>query len=51
MDLNKGLPKVHSHTIIFVVVNLRTKYGHFISLAHPYPTTAVAQLFHNKIFQ
>jgi hypothetical protein len=41
----EALPKVQGKTIILSVVNLFTKYCHFIPLAHPYTTESVAHTF------
>ena len=37
--------------MIFVVVDRLSKYSHFISLAHPYTASKIAQLFVSNIFK
>jgi hypothetical protein len=44
MDLIEGLPLPHGSTVILVVDRF-TKYGHFLSLSHPYKASKVAQIF------
>ena len=51
MEFVEGLPKSKGKSVIFVVVDRMTKYGHFLPSAHPYTTETVAQLFFEKIFQ
>ena len=34
-----------------VVVDRFSKYSHFISIAHPYTTTSIAQVFFDNIFK
>jgi hypothetical protein len=36
MDFITGLPKPEGKTVIMVVVNRLTNYGHFFSLSHPF---------------
>ncbi|XP_050379620.1 uncharacterized protein LOC126796952 [Argentina anserina] len=51
MDFIEGLPKVEGKTVIWVVIDRLTKYGHFIPLAHPYTAASLAQVFVQEIFR
>lgn len=51
MDFIVGLPFCKGKSVIFVVVDRLSKYAHFISMAHPYTTTMVAQVFVENIFK
>ena len=45
MDFISGLPNPQGKNTTFVIVDLLSKYAHFIALAHPYTALTVAQLF------
>ncbi|XP_068649553.1 uncharacterized protein [Aristolochia californica] len=49
MDFIAGLPISFGKSVIFVVVDRFSKYGHFIALAHPYTAAQIAQLFMDNI--
>lgn len=51
MDFIEGLPNSQGRTIIWVIVDRLSKYGHFISLHHPYIATSLAQVFMNFFFR
>lgn len=51
MDFIEGLPKSLGKTVIWVVVDRLTKYGHVIALSHPYTANDVAKLFMEHIFK
>jgi hypothetical protein len=49
MDFVEGFPKVGGKTVILTVVDRLSKYGHFITLSHPYTTATVAAAFSENI--
>jgi hypothetical protein len=51
MDFIEGLPVSNGWSVIMVVVDRLTKYGHFLLLAHPYTVSTVAQVFLANIFK
>jgi transposase InsO family protein len=51
MDFIEGLPVSNGWSVIMVVVDCLTKYGHFLLLAHPYTVSTVAQVFFANIFK
>lgn len=51
LDFIEGLPKSEKYSVILVVIDKFTKYGHFIPLAHPYFALSVAQLFLDHIYK
>ncbi|GKB65752.1 retrotransposable element Tf2 [Tanacetum coccineum] len=51
MDFIDSLPKSQGKTVIFVVVDMLSKYDHFIPLSHPYIATDVAQVFLDNIYK
>jgi hypothetical protein len=50
MDFIKGLPLSNSNCIM-VIVDLLTKYGHFIPLRHPFTAASVAKAFFNTVYR
>jgi len=51
LDFIEGLPLSASFNYIMVVVDLLTKYSHFIPLKHPFMAAGVAQSFFNTIYR
>jgi hypothetical protein len=50
LDFIEGLPNSNQYASILVIVDKFTKYGHFITLKHPYTALSIAQLFINNIY-
>lgn len=51
MDFNMALPPRKGKTVIWVVIDWLSKYGHFIALSHPFTAASVAILFVEHIFK
>lgn len=51
MDFIEGLPNSVGKSSILIVVDRLTKYGHFISLTHPYTAKIIAKVFIREIFK
>ena len=52
MDFIEGLPKLAGmDSILVVVVDRLSKYGHFISLRHQFTATSIAGVFVKEIVQ
>lgn len=51
MDFIEGLPLSQGHSVVWVIVDRLTKYAHFLSLAHPYMASSLAQIFDKQIFK
>jgi hypothetical protein len=51
MDFVEGLPKSNAMDCILVIVDTFSKYGHFLSLAHPFSAAKVAKLFLDNIYK
>ncbi|WVZ88557.1 hypothetical protein U9M48_035065 [Paspalum notatum var. saurae] len=51
LDFVEGLPVSGHVNCILVVVDLFTKYSHFIALRHPFTTAVVARLFLNNVYR
>ncbi|KAL0540284.1 hypothetical protein IC582_024518 [Cucumis melo] len=49
MNFIDGLPKYEGHEVIMVVVDRRSKHGHFIALKHPYTAKTVADAFVKEV--
>jgi hypothetical protein len=51
MDFIDGLPKSKSFDCILVIVDLFTKYPHFVPLTHPFKAVTIAQVFFQHIYK
>ncbi|GJX83520.1 retrotransposable element Tf2 [Tanacetum coccineum] len=51
MDFIEGLPLSVSKSVIIVVVDRLSKYGHFIAVKHPFTTVDIAQILLDHIFK
>lgn len=51
MDFIEGLPKSTGKNVILVIVDIFTKYGHFLALSHPFTAESVAKLFMDTIYK
>jgi transposase InsO family protein len=49
MDFIEGLPLSDGCSVILVVVDKFTKYGHFFPLKHPFTATTIAHAFLNNV--
>jgi transposase InsO family protein len=51
MDFIEGLPKSSRYNCVLVVVDLFTKYAHFVPLTHPFTAVGVAHAFFHNIYK
>ncbi|KAL2250254.1 UNVERIFIED_CONTAM: Transposon Ty3-I Gag-Pol polyprotein [Sesamum indicum] len=51
MDFVEGLPNSEGKDSIMVIVDMLTKYSHFIALRHPYTVASIAKVFFDNIYK
>jgi len=51
LDFVEGLPISHGFNCILVVVDLFSKYSHFVALKHPFSALSVAKIFMQRIYR
>lgn len=51
MDFIEGLPQSERHNAISVVVDMFSKYGYFIPVAHPFTTFQIAQTYFTNVYK
>jgi hypothetical protein len=51
MDFIEGLPLSHGYSVIWVVVDRLTKFGHFLPLKHPIIADKLVQFFMSQLFK
>mgnify|MGYP006268437795 FL=1 len=51
MDFIDGLPQSGKFNCLLVLVDKRTRFAHFLPLAHPYTAAKVAQLYMSQIYK
>jgi transposase InsO family protein len=51
LDFVEGLPQSHGYDCILVVVDLFSKYSHFIALKHPFTALSVSNQFMLHIYK
>jgi hypothetical protein len=49
MDFVEVFPKFSGKTVVLIVVDMFSKFTHFIPLGHPYTTVSVARAFFEGI--
>jgi hypothetical protein len=49
LDFVEGFPRVGGKTVVLTVVDIFSKYAHFITLSHPYTTVSIARALFDNI--
>lgn len=51
MDFMEGLPISNDKSVILVIIDRFTNYGHFVALSHPYTAQSIAKTFLGVIYR
>jgi hypothetical protein len=51
MDFVEGFPRINGKPVILMVIDMLSKYGHFIPLGHLYTATTVAMAFFDTVIR
>ena len=51
MDFIEGLPKSKGYSAILVMVDMLTKYAHFVALKHPFTVVTTANIFIQEVIR
>ena len=51
MDFMDGLPQSGQHNCLLVVVDKRTRFAHFLPLAHPYTASKLANIYMQQLYK
>ena len=51
IDFIEGIPSSQGKEMIFVVVDMLSKYAHFMPLHHPFTVSKVAKVFLDNVFK
>lgn len=51
MDFIEVLPNSEGKSVIWVIVNIMTKYSHFFALKHPYTAESLAKIYLNQVYK
>ena len=51
IDFIEGLLNCNCKTVLWVIIDRLTKYGHFVPLPHPHTTKVVAEKFVQEVFR
>jgi hypothetical protein len=51
LDFVEGLPMSHGYNCILIVVDLFSKFSHFIAVKHPFTALSIAKLFMTNVYR